>query len=51
MPLATADAFQGLGVDYLPAIRTLRTALDEPNEHKRVRFTCVATLDRWIAGR
>jgi hypothetical protein len=49
--LATADAFQGLGVDYLPAIRTLRAALDEPNEHKRVRFTCVATLDRWIAGR
>jgi hypothetical protein len=49
--LATADTFRGLGVDYLPAIRTLRAALDEPSEHKRVRFTCVATLDRWIAGR
>jgi len=49
--LATADTFQGLGVDYLPAVRAVRAALDEPNVHKKIRFSCTATLDRWIKAR
>ena len=49
--LATADTFQGLGVDYLPAVRAVRAALDEPNAHKKVRFSCITKVDKWIGGR
>lgn len=49
--LATADTFQGLGVDYLPAVREVRAALDEPNAHKKIRFSCISTIERWIGGR
>lgn len=46
--LAVADKFAGLGVDYVPAIREYRAALDEPRQDK-VELDSRKTLDRWLA--
>jgi hypothetical protein len=46
--LSVADKFRPYGVDYAPAIRAIRSALDEPHDPK-VKFNCVATLDDWLA--
>ena len=47
--LAVADRFKPLGVDYVPAMREFRAAMDEPN---RFGFAprCSATIDQWIAA-
>lgn len=47
--LAVADRFKPLGVDYVPAMREFRAAMDEPN---RFSFAprCRATIDKWIAA-
>ena len=47
--LAVADKFHAYGVDYAPAIRAFRTALDDPHEPKNVKFNCAADLDAWLA--
>jgi hypothetical protein len=46
--LSVAERFGELGVDYAPAIRAFRNALDEPREEK-VKFGCTAMLDGWLA--
>jgi len=49
--LATVENFKDTGVDYLPAMREVRAALDEPSdppELKQVEFKAVSTLDWWI---
>ncbi len=46
--LSAADKFHGLGVEYAPAIRAFRSALDEPHDPK-VKFNCAALLDDWLA--
>lgn len=46
--LRTVDKFEGLGTDYLPAIRELRAALDEPSDYPKPKFRCLALLDGWI---
>jgi len=45
--LSVADKFRSYGVDYAPAIRAFRSALDEPRNPK-IRFDCAATLDDWL---
>ncbi len=45
--LASVDKFSGQGIDYVPAIQTLRAALDEPRT-QQVRLNSVAMLDRWL---
>ena len=45
--LATVDQFEGLGVDYKPAIQALRDALDEPRTQK-IKLNSTAMLDRWL---
>lgn len=47
--LAVADRFKPLGVDYLPAMRAFRAAMDEPNPHHFVP-KCRATIDKWIVA-
>jgi hypothetical protein len=46
--LSAATKFRGRGVDYVPAIRKLRAALNEPRSQP-VHFTAADTLDRWLA--
>jgi hypothetical protein len=46
--LRTVDRFDGMGADYLPAVKELRAALDEPSEYKTIELNCMATLDKWI---
>ena len=46
--LSVADKLQGLGVDYAPAIRAFRSALDEPRAEK-LRFECIPAVDSWLA--
>ncbi|NUO03488.1 MAG: hypothetical protein HUU01_22980 [Saprospiraceae bacterium] len=49
--LATVEHFKGMGVDYLPAMREVRAALDEPSDPpglKQVAFKAADTLDWWI---
>jgi hypothetical protein len=42
-----AAKFRSYGVDYRPAIRAFRDALDEPRRQK-VRFTCRRLLEEWL---
>ena len=46
--IKTVEKFDGLGVDYLPAIIELRSALDEPGPKENLKFDCAGTLDKWI---
>jgi hypothetical protein len=46
--LSVADKFHAFGVDYTPAIRAFRSALDEPHDPK-IKFVCAAKLDDWLA--
>lgn len=46
--LGVADKFRQYGVDYIPAIRAFRNALDEPHDPK-INFNCAAQLDDWLA--
>ncbi|MBX2929781.1 MAG: hypothetical protein KF852_18250 [Saprospiraceae bacterium] len=46
--LRTVDKFQGLGVDYRPAVQELRNALDEPVSFEIPKLTAVRVLDKWL---
>jgi hypothetical protein len=46
--LLVADKFSNYGVDYVPAIREYRSALDEPRQDK-VDLDSRKELDRWLA--
>jgi len=46
--LAIADKFQSYGVNYAPALRNYRKALDQPRSQK-INPGCRASLDRWLA--
>jgi len=46
--LSVADKFHGRGVDYVPAIREFRAALDAPRG-KDFNFNARPTLDAWLA--
>ena len=49
--LWTVEKFEGSGVDYLPAVKELRAALDEPTDIGKPVFRCAGTLDAWIKRR
>jgi hypothetical protein len=46
--LRTVDRFKGKGVDYLPAVKELRAALDERSDFDKPKFTVITKLDKWI---
>lgn len=46
--MRTVDRFKGMGTEYLPAMKELRAALDEPSEYKQISFICIPPLDKWI---
>jgi hypothetical protein len=46
--MRTIEKFEGRGKDYLPAVKEIRAALNEPSEFKKPEFNCIPYLDRWI---
>lgn len=46
--LRTLDQFKGLGMDYGPAVKALRAALDEPLPGTKIKLEAAAKLDEWI---
>ncbi len=46
--MKTLSKFDGMGVDYLPAVREIRSALDEPVGGNIMKFNCSSVLDSWI---
>lgn len=46
--LRAVDKFKGKGIDYVPAVKELRAALDEPSDFEKPKFGCIKLLDDWI---
>jgi len=46
--IRTVDRFQSKEINYLPAMKELRAALDEPWEFDKPNFSCKQLLDQWI---
>lgn len=46
--LRTVNKFQGLGVDYRPAMQELRNALDEPVSFEKPKLPAKSMLDKWL---
>ena len=46
--IRTVDKFQSREVDYLPAMKELRAAMDEPSELDKPNFRAAEMLDKWI---
>lgn len=46
--LEVVDKYQGLGIDYKPAVLELQAALDEPIYYDKPEFSCAKTLDKWL---
>ena len=46
--IKTADRYSGMGVNFLPSIKKVRSALDEPFAGKQVKYYCTQALDDWI---
>lgn len=46
--LSGVEKLRGLGVQFAPAIRAFRAALDEPRRDKP-KANCASTLDQWLA--
>ncbi len=46
--LRTVNKYRGMGVDFRPAIRELRGALNEPSDHEKPEFKCIALIEQWL---
>lgn len=46
--LEVVDKYEGLGIDYRPAVLELQAALDEPIYYDKPEFSCAKTLDKWL---
>ena len=46
--IRTVDKFQSKEVDYLPAMKELRAALEEPSDLDKPKFNSASLLDKWI---
>lgn len=50
--MRTVEKFEGMGVvDYRPAMKVLREALDEPAHFEKPKFQCVKPLEAWLKKR
>lgn len=49
LAVSAADRLAGRGVDFAPALRELRAAMDEPRPGQPVRMRAADVLDRWLA--
>lgn len=46
--LRTVDKFRDTGVDYMPAVRDMRAALNQSSEYNKGQFRIIPALDDWI---
>jgi hypothetical protein len=46
--IRTVERFQTKEIDFLPAMKELRAALDEPSELDKPKFRAAGMLDKWI---
>ncbi|MEZ4960711.1 MAG: hypothetical protein R2830_12895 [Saprospiraceae bacterium] len=46
--LRTVDKFQGMGVDYRPAVQEMRNSLDEPTSFEKPKLSAKGILDKWL---
>ena len=46
--MRTADKFDNMGVDYLPAMKELRSALNQSSRYGKENFSITPKLDKWI---
>lgn len=49
--LRTVDKFEGFGIDYRPAVRELRTVLDDLSRVEKIKLNCLSILDNWLKRR
>jgi len=47
--LTTVEKYEGMGVDFRPAMQTLRDALNGPPEAAAATADCKEDLDKWLA--
>lgn len=47
--LTTVEKFDGMGIDFLPALQEFRAAFEEAWAVDKGKLTCIKTLDDWIA--
>ena len=46
--LRTVKKFEGMGVDYRPAMQELKAAFDEPIDFDKPKFSAVSLIDKWL---
>lgn len=46
--LRTVDKFEGMGVDYRPAVQELRKALDEPTSFEKPKQHAKSIVEKWL---
>lgn len=46
--IRSVDRFQTKEIDYVPAMKELRAAFNEPSEFDKPKFSCISMLDKWI---
>ncbi len=46
--LEVVEKFKNLGVDFKPAVKELRAALDEPIAYDNPNLSCKKLLDKWL---
>lgn len=46
--LKVVEKFKDLGVDFTPAVKELRAALDEPIAYDNPNLSCKKVLDKWL---
>jgi hypothetical protein len=49
--LRTVEKFEGMGVDFLPAVRALRAAFDQPSPFGKTNVRPAAFIDKWLKKR
>ena len=47
--LRTVDRFKGKGVDYVPAVKELRSAFNEPSEFDKPKWRAVKMVEEWLS--
>lgn len=46
--IRTVDKYQNPEIDYVPAMKELRAAMDEPSDFEKPKLGAVKMLDKWI---
>ena len=46
--LQTVKKFEGMGVDYRPAMQELKAAFDEPIRFEKPKFLAISLIDKWL---